>query len=255
LVETLTLLLIGGVAGFLSSLLGIGGGVILIPLLIYVGHIQILVATSVSVVAIIFASSAGTVAHYGRGNVHIATGIWMGVASIASALGGALLSGYFPDALLYYLYMGIVTAAIIMLFLPRLRQTPNPREFHLRRLPAVLTGLFKGFMTGVLGIGGGFILVPLMIYFLDMPIHKAMGTSLAVNLFTAAAGFVGKLATGNYDLRVIFWVVLGIIPATQAGAWAANKSSPRSLRLFLVALLMVILVKMAWSVFLQPQGQ
>lgn len=250
MIQVLTLLFIGAAGGFLSGLLGIGGGVILIPLLIYVGHVSIKVATSVSVVAIIFASSSSVLAHYRRGNVHVPTGVWMGVASVCSALGGALLSGIFSDCFLYYLYMGVVAGATIMLLFPRPEDRANPPEFHLRRLSTVFTGLVQGFLTGVLGIGGGFIVIPLMIHLADMPTHKALGTSLLIVLFSAMAGFVGKLAIGHFELSIIIWVVLGIVPAAQFGAWASQKSSPRLLRLFLVILLVLILFKMIWSVLL-----
>lgn len=244
------LLLIGGVGGFSSGLLGIGGGVILIPLLIYVGHTSIIIAASVSMVVIIFASSSGALAHYGRQNIHIPTGIWMGVASISGALAGSLLSSVFPEAFFYYLYMGLVGGAIVILLFRRQEDQAASGEYHLRRLGTVIVGLFQGFVAGILGIGGGFIVIPLMIYFLHMPIHKAVGTSLLVMLFSAVAGFIGKLTIGHYDLRIILWVVVGTIPATQVGAWAAQKSSPRLLRLFLVILLIGILVWMIRSVFL-----
>lgn len=234
----------------MSGLLGIGGGVVLIPLLIYLGHTSIKMAASVSMVVIIFASSSGALAHYGRGNVHVATGVWMGLASISGALGGALFSGLFPGNFFYYLYVGLVAAAVIMLLFLRQEGRAVPGEYHLRRLPTFVVGLFKGFVTGVLGIGGSFIVVPLMIYVLDMPIHSAVGTSLIVTLFSAVAGFLGKLAIGHYDFSIILWVVLGTIPATQAGAWAAQKSNPRLLRLFLVTLLIVILLWTTGSVLL-----
>lgn len=250
MIQALTLLCIGAVGGFLSGLLGIGGGVILIPLLIYVANVSIKVATSVSVVAIIFASSSAVLAHYRRGNVHALAGAWMGVASISSALGGSFLSGTFSDNFLYYLYMGVVAGATIMLLLPRPEDTANPPGFHLSRLPMVFAGLVQGFLTGVLGIGGGFIVVPLMIHLTDMPAREAVGTSLVVVLFSAMAGFVGKLAIGHFELSIIIWVVLGMIPAAQVGAWAAQKSSPRLLRLFLVILLIGILVWMIRGVAL-----
>ena len=250
MIQILTLLLIGAVGGFLSGLLGIGGGVILIPLLIYVGHISIKVAASVSMVVIIFASSSGTLAHYGRGNVHVSTGIWMGLASISGALGGSFFSGVFSEDFFYYLYVGLVAGATVMLLFHRQEDPAIARQYHLRRLPTVFVGLFQGLVTGVLGIGGGFIVIPLMVSFLDMPIHKAVGTSLVVILFAAVTGFIGKLAIGHFDLQVILCVVLGTVPATQAGAWAAQKSSPRLLRLSLVILLIGILLGMIWSVLL-----
>ena len=250
MIQILTLYLIGAVGGFLSGLLGIGGGVILIPLLIYVGHVPIKVATSVSMVAIIFASSFGTVAHHRRKSIHVPTGIWMGPASIVGAFAGSIFSGTFPDDFFYYLYMGLVLTAAIILLFPRREDREGSTDYDLQRFPTVLVGFFQGFVTGILGIGGGFIVVVLMIYFLGMPIHQAVGTSLVVTLFSALAGFVGRLATGHFDLHVIIWVVLGTIPATQVGVYVTQRSSSRLLRLFLLILLIGILVWMIRSVLL-----
>jgi len=250
LIQVLILLSIGAVGGFLSGLLGIGGGVILIPLLVYVGHTSIAVAASANIVVIIFASISGGAVHYGKGNVHALTGTWMGLASMVGALVGSLSSNVFSEEFFYYLYMALVAAAIIILLFPRPEERATSTEYQLRRLPTVFIGLFKGFVTGVLGIGGSFIVIPLTIYFLDMPIHMAVGTSLLVTLFSAVAGFFGKLAIGHFDLSVIIWVVLGVIPTTQVGVWAAQKSSPRLLRLFLGILLVGILIWMIWSVLL-----
>jgi uncharacterized membrane protein YfcA len=250
LTQILTLLLIGGVGGFLSGLLGIGGGVVLIPLIIYFGQTSIKMAASVSIVVVIFASSFGTFAHYGRGNLHVQTGIWMGLASITSALGGAFFSGMFSEAFFYLFYIGLIAVAIVMLFFRSQEELAIAKEYHLRKPHTVSVGLFKGFLTGVLGIGGGFIVIPLMIYFLGMPIHRAVGTSLVVTLFSALAGFMGKVAIGHFDLNIILWVVLGTIPTTQGGAWVAQKSSPRLLRLCLMILLIVILIWMIWIITL-----
>jgi hypothetical protein len=245
LTDILTLALIGAVGGFLSGLLGIGGGVILIPLLVYAGHISMMVATSVSMVVIIFASLSGALAHLRRKSVHAKTGIWMGLASVSSAIGASFLSKRLPEDFLYFLYMGLVAGAAAVLLLPRSEDRAMVREYDFRKSLTVCVGVFQGFLTGVLGIGGGFLVVPLMIYVLGMATHKAIGTSLVVILFSAGAAFLGRVVTGDFGFRIVFWVVLGTIPTTQVGAWAAHKSSPRLVRSFLMILLIGIL---AWMV-------
>lgn len=250
MIRVLVLFFIGIIGGFLSGLLGIGGGVVLIPLLIYVGHTSIKIATSVSIIVVIFASFSAAFAHYRRRNVHTPTGIWMGLTSISGAFGGSFLSGILPENFFYYLYMGLVAGAVIILLLPRPEDQAISREYHIRKLPTFLVGILQGFLMGILGIGGSFIVIPLMSYFLELPTHKAIGTSLIVTLFSAVAGFMGKFAIGQFDLYIIIWVVLGTVPATQFGTWASHKSSPQLLRLFLTILLVGILIWMIWKVFL-----
>lgn len=233
----------------MAGLLGIGGGVVLIPLLIYVGHTPIKVAASVGMVVVIVASFFGGLAHYGRGNIHLPTGVWMGLGSISGAMAGSLFSGVFPSSFFYSFYIGLVAAGAVMLLLPRRGDRVASRQQLGRRIPIIGMGVFKGFVTGVLGIGGSFIIIPLMFRFLDLPIHTVVGTSLMITLFSALAGFLGKLAVGHYDFHIILWVVFGTIPATQLGVWAAQKSSPGLLRLILVILLILILLWMCRPVF------
>ena len=248
LIEVLTFLLIGAIGGFLAGLIGLAGGVVLIPLLIYLGKTSIEMATSISIVVIMFVSFSGFLAYRRRGNVHVSTGLWMGVAGVAGALAGSLLSKIFSVSFFYTFYIGLVAVAAVMLAFPGPEVRAPIREHNLRKLPIVLVGLFKGFITGVLGVGGNFIILPLMVRVLDMPIHKAVGTSLVCTLFAALAGLAGKLAIGHFNIYIAVCVVLGAIPATYGGAWAAHKSSPRSLRLFLLTLLVLILVRMLWNI-------
>jgi uncharacterized membrane protein YfcA len=246
-IQALLFLFIGVAGGFLSGLLGIGGGVVLIPLLVYIGHTPIKTATSVSMVVIIFASCSGLLGHYRGKNIHVPTGVWMGIAGIFSAFGGSLISGVVSDQILYYSYTGLIASAIVMLLFSREKDSSMTGEFRFRKVPTFLVGVLKGFLTGLLGIGGGFIVVPFLIYLLDMPTLLAIGTSLLVILFSAIVGLFGRIATGQFDLGITTWVVLGTIPAAQMGAWVAQKTSQRLLRFFLVILLGLILARMIGS--------
>jgi len=214
MIQILLFLLIGVVGGFLSGLLGIGGGVVLIPLLVYIGHTPIKIATSVSMVVIIFASCSGLLGHYRGRNIHVPTGIWMGGAGILSAFGGSFISGVVSDRILYYFYTGLVASGIIMLLFSQAQDSSTAGEFQFRRLHTVLVGILKGLLTGLLGIGGGFIVVPLLIYLLNMPTLLAIGTSLLVILFSAIAGFFGRLATGQFNLGITIWVTLATFSDT-----------------------------------------
>lgn len=250
MIQILIFFLIGFVGGFSAGLLGIGGGVILIPLLVYIGHTPIKTATSVSMVVIIFASCSGILGHFRGRNIHIPTGMCMGVASIFSAFCGSLISGVVSDQILYYSYTGLVAAAFIMLLFSQEKDGSMAGEFRFRKLPTFLVGILQGFLTGLLGIGGGFIVVPLLIYLLNMPTLLAIGTSLLVILFSAIVGLFGKVATSQFNLGIIIWVILGTIPAAQIGAWIAQRTNPKLLRFFLMLLLGLILAKMISSLFL-----
>jgi uncharacterized membrane protein YfcA len=136
-----------------------------------------------------------------------------------------------------------------MLLFSREQNSSIPGEFRFRKVPTVLVGILQGLLTGILGIGGGIIVVPFLTYLLGMPILLAIGTSLFVILFSAIVGLFGKVATGQFNLGLTVWIVLGTVPAAQIGAWAAQKTTERSLRFFLVTLLGIILAKMIGSLF------
>ena len=151
----LTLVLIGAVGGFLSGLFGIGGGVILIPLLVYGGQIPIKIATSVSMVFIVFASVSGILAHRARGKLDLSTGVWMGTATVSGALVGSLLSDVFPEAFFYWLYIILVGAAVVVLLLPR-RQERATHNDDDRHSLAFFLRAFSGLCHGCLRCRGWF---------------------------------------------------------------------------------------------------
>ncbi len=252
--QQIVLLLIGGIGGILSGFLGIGGGVVLIPLLVYWGGISVKAAASVSLVVIIFASLSGIYAH--RRNIDLKIGAWLAVSSVVGALAGAYLGNWVSEVLLKTIFMLVVLAAALMLVLPRNEGCESPkrdlgnRESGKRQYKALLIGLGQGILTGMLGVGGGFIIVPLMICFLDMPTVSAIGTSLAVIFFSGLSGLVLKAATHQVVLATVLWVILGAVPGAQIGAWAANNCQPRRLQLSLLILLLIILGKMVWEEFL-----
>jgi uncharacterized membrane protein YfcA len=208
------------------------------------------VATSVSLPVIISASLGGAIGHSARGQVDLCAGAWMGVASVCGSIWGSMLSDLFPNGFLYCLYVGLVTLAAGILLFQRDKNRAVGREYRFRKGPAILTGCLLGLLTGVLGIGGGFLAVPLMVGLFHMPTHRAVGTSLLVILFSAIAGLIARSVLGHFDLHTCAWVVLGTIPSTQLGAWAAHRSSAQSLRYCLALVLIGILCKMVWSLVL-----
>lgn len=245
MLENIIFLLIGCVGGFFSGLLGIGGGVILLPLLSTLGQVSIKTAASISMVFIIFASLSGIVAHKKMGNIDLSVGIWMGASSVIGALGGTLLTGKIPEILLQLIFLGVVILAAMMLLMAKPKgENPQVKEDHSFKKPLIIVmGLIKGLLTGMLGVGGGFIVVPLMIYFLGMFTLKAIGTSLVVTLLSGIAGIIGKTLFYEPLTTATWWVILGAVPLAQLGSRVAARTAPKLLRCFLFALLAAIFVE------------
>ncbi len=249
MIEIMLLLLIGSLSGFFSGLLGLGGGVVLIPLLIYGAGLDISSAAAVSMVFILFASLSGVLGHYRLGNIKSQIGILMGAASLAGCFFAGYYSGMIPEFVLQLLFIMVVVSAALMLLQNR-TNIYSKEEKPVKIIPTVLIGFLKGVLTGMLGIGGGFIVVPLMIYFLGLPIHHAIGTSLVVNFLAAIAGISGKFVALDLELGLTWWVIAASIPGVQVGCHMASKASPRMLRYFLLILLIIILISMLYDLSL-----
>ncbi len=249
--EILVFLIIGCLGGFLSGLLGIGGGVVLIPLLVYFGGMDINSAAVTSMIFIVVASVSAIIGHFRLGNIIPRVGIAMGLAGVLGSFFAAYFSGAIAEHILQIIFMAVIMLAIVMLLF-REREHRHGEETAVKMAPVVLVGLLKGALTGLLGVGGGFIVVPLMIYLLGLPIHYAVGTSLVVNLLSALAGIGGKAAGISLFLGPAWWVVVGAIPCAQLGCFTAARIKPSFLRYILLFILLAILTAMVYElVFLR----
>ena len=241
-------LVIGSIGGFLSGFLGIGGGVILLPLMVYLGQMPIKEATAISMWFVIFASISGIIAHKKLGNIDLGIGLWLGGGSVAGAVIGTRFAGILSDKMLQVVFIGVVFAAAIMLLVPSREDDPEvdlTSEGRPSKVLALTIGLAKGILTGILGIGGGFIVVPLMICVLHIRTIKAVGTSLVVTFLSAIAALVSKAMMSEF-----VWsgtapgIILGGIVFAQLGSRAASRVDAWHLRRTLFALLLMIAAKM-----------
>lgn len=132
-----------------------GGGFIRIPFLVYIGSTPTKTATFVSMVVIIIASCFAFLGRYRRRNNHVTTSMWMGIASISCALGGALLSRIVSDQVLYYSYTGSLGVAVSMLLSPHTKDSSKAEKFRFRRLSTFLVGILRGLLTGFEKLAGG----------------------------------------------------------------------------------------------------
>ena len=241
------LVLYGSIGGFAAGLLGIGGGIILIPLLVYLAGISLRSPTSISLVFILFSASSGLGAHFKAGNTDLRLGLWMGTGAVAGALGGAHLAGMVSDRFLLALLGAVTALSASVLLVPRPEDLLDPpsgtlgkcgrNEARVKPAFALAVGLGQGLLAGLLGLGGGVIVIPLLVYLLGVNTHKALGTSLAVVWISAAAGLAWKASTVETDTLPLLLVIAGAVPAAWLGGRVAARLSPRLLRLLLSLIL------------------
>ncbi len=235
---------IGLIGGFMAGFLGISGGVIMIPLLLYVAALPIKLATGLSMAQAFAATVSGVLFHLGSRTVDVRLGLVLGAAGLAGALIGSLVSAAIDGRTLLSLYFLLVVAALVLMVLgPRRDAKAIGVSASLSR--AVPVGLGVGVLAGMLGVGGGFVLIPLMIRVLRVPIKTAVGTSLLAILAVTLAGGAGKIVTGQFDLPMALCLVLGSVVGAQLGGRVNAMVSSGAIRRSLILLLMTIMSRTA----------
>ena len=249
----------GTVAGCLGALLGIGGGVFLIPFLQFIVGVPLNVASGVGLMTVIATSSVVSAGSAGKNVVNLKLGMLLQVAASAGGLLGGLWVVAIPERMLYIMFAA-VTAAIAMLMLMRLERRnvildtsvdPGPfggriydeesqREvvYRTRRLPAGLAvSLTAGFVSGSLGIGGGILQVPALNTWCGVPLRAAAATSAVMIGVTAVSSAPLYYARGNISALLAAAAVLGVLVGSRAGFWLGGRAKAKGLKLLMAAVL------------------
>ena len=242
--------LLGLSGGIVAGLLGIGGAVLTVPLLLYVppllgvGELDVKTVAAVAIVQALSASSSGIIAHGRTGYVNRRIALIGGVLTSSGALTGGVLSRWTPDASLLAVFAVAATLALVLMVAPGGAAPGTEAGFQFHRSWRLGLFFFVGLMAGMVGVGGGFMTLPVLYRLLAVPIRIAMGSNLAITWFGVMAGFIGKAVTGQVPLWLSVAVVLGAVPGAQLGALVNRRISRNYLRYLFVALLAVIVVRM-----------
>jgi len=235
LTELVVLVVLGLVGGVLSGLLGLGGSIIMVPLLLFVpqalgiGVYDMKVVAAMSTVQVFFSALSGVFVHRRQGNVSRSVVLVMGVSAAVSGFIGAYASKFLSAQVLLLVFAGISTIAIFLMFIPAKRDEwlGSPDEVPFRRPVAIAVSIAIGILGGAIGAPGAFIFVPLMIYVLKIPTRITLGSTLAIVLLTSLAGVLGKFATGQVPWGLSLALVLGSIPGAQLGARFSTSPDPQ----------------------------
>lgn len=250
------LFILGLLGGFLSGLLGLGGAVVMIPLMLTVpplvgaGQLTMKAVSGLSMLQVLASSVSGIVIHkknnFVNGKVLLSVGIPMGLC----ALGGSYFSKYM-ESLTLLIFFGLLVVAAFILLLTRKQEKEDvlPEEFKFRLIPSLLIGAFVGFVSGAVGAGGGFILIPLMIIVLRVPLKVTVGTSLGIVFIGALMGSIGKLISTQVTVATAIPLIFGSIPAAQLGAKCSKAISSCTIHRILLAVVFFSMVKVWWTVF------
>jgi uncharacterized membrane protein YfcA len=246
----------GLAGGFLSGMLGIGGGIIMFPLLLYLppifgfDMIEVKSITGLTMIQGFFASAAAMLFYNRQKRVNKPLVFSLGPSLFLSSLSGALISKVVSDRLLLLIFGVLSLVAAVAMFVPRSYSEDDMTEdkVNFNKSTAIIIGIFVGFLLGLVGQGGAFILVPILLYLLRIPLRVALGSTLAIGLFSSSAGLLGKVATGQVPFLMTIALLLGVVPAARLGSYIGNKTDIRILRWLLALLIAASAVRIWMSI-------
>ncbi|MEL6378121.1 MAG: sulfite exporter TauE/SafE family protein [Pseudomonadota bacterium] len=281
-VNAFLLLGLGGGVGVLSGMFGVGGGFLMTPLLFFIG-IPPAVAVATEANQIVASSFSGVLAHLRRKTVDLRMGTVLLIGGLIGAALGVLVFNYLKSLgqvdllvrLCYVVFLGIIGAMMFVESLRAIRRTkagaPPKRKKHnwihklpfkmrfrtsglyISVLPPVLVGVAVGILAAIMGVGGGFIMVPAMIYLLGMPTKVVVGTSLFQIIFVTA--FTTLLhATTNFtvDIALAVLLLIGGVIGAQIGTQIGTRLKAEQLRILLAIMVLVVCFKLALDLLLMP---
>jgi uncharacterized membrane protein YfcA len=253
------LFVLGVVGAFVSGLIGVGGAIVMIPLLLYVppllgaGQLDVKAVAAITMVQVFVAAASGVVAHGRYHAVNARLAVTGGIAMAAASLAGAMASHWMQETWLLVVFALMVTTAFVLMLMPAppsdITVAAEVREYS-RPLTATVAASV-GLVAGLVGAGGAFLLVPLLLVVVGVPIRVTIGSSLAITALAATAGVIGKLVTGQVPLGPALVVALGAVPGAQLGALASRRLAGDTLKGILFVAIVLTGVRVWWHVLFE----
>jgi hypothetical protein len=237
------LFVLGLGVGTIGTLLGVGGGFILIPIFLLAFHYtpQHAIGTSLSVV--FFNALSGSVAYIRQKRVHYDAAVRFSIATLPGALMGSYAARYFTSRS-FYIVFGLVLIIIAVILYRRGAQENSvlvcDASFQYKRTLGVLISMGVGFLSSILGIGGGIIHVPVMVCVLGFPTFTATATSHFVLAISSFVGVVSHFLLGNILLRPALIIGVGAVIGAQLGAVLSHQAKPKWISLLLAIALAAV---------------
>jgi uncharacterized membrane protein YfcA len=237
--ETLLALPFGVAIGVLLGLVGGGGSILAVPVLVYVLDQPVKEATTESLLVVGAAALVGAVDHARVGRLQTRTGLAFGAAGALGALAGTALNRAAADRALLIAFALLLLAAAGMLLRDPEPSAGAPRH-SLVRVAAV--GVGTGLLTGFLGVGGGFVIVPALVLLLGLPLSLAIGTSLLVIALTSATALAAHLTSGSIDWGIALVFAASAVAGVPAGRRLGDRIEPHRIAQLFGVLLVAVAV-------------
>jgi len=278
MVDSLEIIILGIFVGFLAGLFGIGGGFIMVPLLNIVLGIPMNIAIGSNLTQVAATSSSGAVAHKKMGNIDMKLASLILMGSIVGVSLGVILLGSLKaspafDLIIKGIYILLLTVIGLLMLVESALSAKRTEQRQIIvdiskkfqdigfmsielpksgiRIPAflpIMMGLGVGIIAGVTGIGGGFIMVPLLIYIVGVRTVIAIGTDIFQMIFLAAVGSIGHALNGNVDLYLAILMLIGSSIGAQFGARTTRRVKAAKIRLLLAVIITMVVLHLIMDV-------
>ena len=286
-VNVLVLLAMGAAVGFLSGMFGVGGGFLITPLLIFY-NIPPAIAVATGANQVIASSFSGALAHFRKGTLDFKLGTVLLVGGIIGSTIGIVIFSLLRSlgqldliiSLMYVVFLGTVGGLMLVESVNAIRRARGGEALSMKRpgqhnwihrlplkmrfrasklfvsvIPVLGLGAGIGIMSSVMGVGGGFIMVPALIYLLKVPTNVVVGTSLFQIIFVAAYSTIVQAHTNQtVDMVLAFVLMVGGVAGAQYGAKAGQKLRGEQLRALLALLVLAVALRLAFDLFLPPKS-
>jgi len=230
--------LIGLVAGIFGGLVGLGGGVIMIPLMVGLKKLTQHKAHGTSLVALVFTGIAGAATYFLQGSVDMMAALLLAITAIFTARAGATFAHALPEWKLKRSFGGfLIVVSLLLLIKPYLPGLVLSTAGWYRAVVLLMAGMFTGFLSGMMGVGGGTIMVPAMVLFVGMGQHMSQGTSLLAMVPAGGVGAFTHGRLGNVESSLLAGLIPGILFGTYLGGTLAHILPEDALRMIFAAVL------------------
>lgn len=284
-VNVFVLLAMGGAVGFLSGMFGVGGGFLVTPLLIFY-NIPPAIAVATGANQVVASSFSGALAHFKRGSLDFKLGTMLLAGGIVGASIGVYIFSYLRRlgqldlivSLSYVVFLGTIGALMLIESVRAIRRARGGQASTLRRpgqhnwihrlplkmrfrtsklfvsvIPVLAIGAIIGILASIMGVGGGFVMVPALIYLLKVPTNVVIGTSLFQIVFVAAfTTVVHSTANQSVDVVLALLLMVGGVAGAQYGTRVGQKLRGEQLRALLALLVLSVALRLAFNLFVEP---
>lgn len=249
---------LSALVGLLLGMLGGGGSILLLPVLVYVAGMEPKAAIATTLVVVAVTSVTAVISHARGGRVCWKTGALFGLAGMLGAYAGGRLAAFVPSHLLLLLFAGVTLATGIIMMLRRPATTTRTAQrvcpVNLPVLPIMVDGLLVGAVTGLVGVGGGFVVVPALNILGGLPMHAAVGTSLLVVVMTSVAALLGYSSHVELDIPFVTVITTAAVAGSLLGGlFSSLLRGPllrRAFGLFVLGIAVYLLKReLSWQVF------